>query len=36
VLGGFRNVIVQLAWGRFHHRCHRIRADSNGTATPDR
>ena len=35
-LGDLRDIIVQLAFGRFHHRCHRIRADSNGTATPER
>ena len=35
-LGDLRDIIVQVALGRFHHRCHRIRADSNGTATPVR
>ena len=34
VLGDLRDVIVQLALRRFHHRCHRIRAASSGTATP--
>jgi len=27
---------VGLALGRLHHRCHWIRAHSNGTATPER
>ena len=35
VLGGLRDETAQLALSRFHHRCHRIRADSNGTATPE-
>lgn len=36
VLGDLRAISVQLALGRFHHRCHRIRADSIGTDTPER
>ena len=35
VLGDLRDVIGQLAFGRFDYRCHRIRADSSGTATPE-
>jgi hypothetical protein len=27
---------VQLACGRRHHRCQRMRVDSKGTATPER
>jgi hypothetical protein len=31
-----RDVKAPLALGRFAQRCHRIRADSKGTATPHR
>src|ERR1039458_5350752 len=36
VLGDLRDVTVQLALSSLHHRCHRMRADSNGIATPER
>src|SRR5208283_4189273 len=32
---GLRDVTAQLAWSRFHHRCHRIGAASKGTATSE-
>jgi hypothetical protein len=31
-----RNIRVQLKRRRYPQRCHRIRAHSNGTATPER
>jgi hypothetical protein len=30
-----RDLAAQLALARCHHRCQRIRAHSNGTATPE-